>query len=1011
MVAPDDMFQAEVRLKQAKVSDRAWGGLGVILSGDFMQLPPVDPGSVAPSLAQDPNLLHAPDDPDSNDVDKKRGKFAETVQGLELWRRTRRVVSLDLNRRSPGSLSRLLQEMRELGRSRKALSDYAWGLYESRYMKPNDPRTQEAPFSDHPWQYIVHRHKIRVYRSLVNAQHAAASLKRPLYVVKASDVAVELCNQWKMPSVQRYLDALCNPRDTADLPGVLPLYVGMRLTMHSKECVRYGLMKGCVCTLRHIVFSDHEELPESSAMVYLKYLPVCLWLQADDVEWRLPEKCLPSDLPHDTVRTGLFPLGLAEGYIQAKPDKNDKDSWFKVRRRTFKVLPSDTLIVYGAQGCSYEAVIADMQRPPRMDPVVHWLACYVMLSRPRTLEGLLVLRPASRAELERAPPDYLLKELDRLAEREDGSFTELLERLEAMTLKYRTDLINQTVLHPEGPGRQLEAVAAARKPRKRLLAKTPGAAVDTRPSAKSARLDSRAGNSDDRGDVGPPAKAARIDSLRSAPAAEANGSAAPPSGASARTDAPERPDMPARSRSPAERRVSNVSGTQPPAKSARTDSQGSVPDEPGHFEPPAMNIRIDSARATVRPAASSSAAPPRTPGSSSSSAGPEQGYVSTQAAAAAEARRQADWARGVGADAAARLEQQTRERPSSSQRGSEHDAADLFGAAQAASLRAALKASRASAATPPEPATTTATGASRTGPETPSQMEPDSAMTPPPGHMTSAAPPSPAAAVPESSAPPPRKCSRWRHICAEHPILGCSSCDRRCHRDNSDPLCDFYGRAREDHADAALGDTVDHISQTQFVLSIDGVKLPDGPKRDPGWYEGHKLVVTVDDMRFELGTASGDGCNCLIDTLRQLLNALGSVVIPPSCVAEVRGLLEDRHSHGSTPITSRDYLDLALYWEDVVNLLWEQDHLRQQFTRSADFFEIICVDLMWVGHGERLPHHVDRSTRRGLYVARVNGNHFVPLRRFQDDRCVRPVPRAQAGHGDPTTVAQSVAAL
>ena len=41
-------------------------------------------------------------------------------------------------------------------------------------------------------------------------------------------------------------------------------------------------------------------------------------------------------------------------------------------------------------------------------------------------------------------------------------------------------------------------------------------------------------------------------------------------------------------------------------------------------------------------------------------------------------------------------EQQTRERPSSLQRGSENDATDLFGAARAASLRAALKASRAS---------------------------------------------------------------------------------------------------------------------------------------------------------------------------------------------------------------------------------------------------------------------------------------------------------------------------
>ena len=52
------------------------------------------------------------DDPDCKDVDKKRGKFAETVQGLQLLRRTHLAVSLDLNLRSPRLLSRLLAGMR-----------------------------------------------------------------------------------------------------------------------------------------------------------------------------------------------------------------------------------------------------------------------------------------------------------------------------------------------------------------------------------------------------------------------------------------------------------------------------------------------------------------------------------------------------------------------------------------------------------------------------------------------------------------------------------------------------------------------------------------------------------------------------------------------------------------------------------------------------------------------------------------------------------------------------------
>ena len=79
-----------------------------------------------------------------------------------------------------------------------------------------------------------------------------------------------------------------------------------------------------------------------------------------------------------------------------------------------QVAPADTRIVYAAQGETFDAVVADMQRPPSMDPDTHWLACYVMLSRARTLEGFLVLRPALFKELSRLPPQYLLDEIDRL---------------------------------------------------------------------------------------------------------------------------------------------------------------------------------------------------------------------------------------------------------------------------------------------------------------------------------------------------------------------------------------------------------------------------------------------------------------------------------------------------------------------------------------------------------------------------------------------------------------------
>ena len=236
MISADQLHQAEVRIKSAKDPHRAFGGLGMTFCGDFLQLPPVDPSDAQKSLATDLDdtgiLDMQPDCPDEKDSEKKRSKHAEVVQGLQLWKRIRRVVCLDVNVRAPGPLSRLLAEMRA-----GAVSDEMWSLYCDRIMQPNDPRlTQpESPFSQHEWQFIVHRHKIRVYRSLENAKANTCPGKNPLYIVQAMDDAVDAKDRIKMPNVRKELLGRVSPRDTQGIPGLLPLYVGMRLTLQTKD--------------------------------------------------------------------------------------------------------------------------------------------------------------------------------------------------------------------------------------------------------------------------------------------------------------------------------------------------------------------------------------------------------------------------------------------------------------------------------------------------------------------------------------------------------------------------------------------------------------------------------------------------------------------------------------------------------------------------------------------------------------------------------------------------------
>jgi hypothetical protein len=463
MVPANQFLQCDTRIRQAKKnSEDLFGGICINVCGDHLQLPPVDKDGTRKSLAK-------PLDDVGDEVEeilagtepKKKYKtesLAEGRQGFELWRRFRLVVSLSVNVRAPDALGRLQAEMRA-----GTLSDAMWDLYMDRVVKPLDPRLSDpaSPFVKHDVHFIVHRHKIRIMRSLENAQTESKRLRTPLYVVQACDEVVHREDESKLTNaVRTALLQMVNPGETRGLPSFLPLYRGMRLVLASKDCVRLGIMKGCPVTLRDIVFGDeevHPDAPVAGCPYSLEFMPFSLLLQAEDTFWQLPATELPSDLPAGVDRRGLFQLRPSTDYLRVLVD----DDYITVRRTTFLATPADTITVYAAQGGTFDAVVADMQRPPNLDPARHWLACYVMLSRARSIDGFLVLRPAKRTELEPRPPQYLLDEIDRLLQLEEECHHELVEYIDALP---QVPEEIRSILEAEAPARQLRLVQKARLP-------------------------------------------------------------------------------------------------------------------------------------------------------------------------------------------------------------------------------------------------------------------------------------------------------------------------------------------------------------------------------------------------------------------------------------------------------------------------------------------------------------------------------------------------------------------
>ena len=187
--------------------------------------------------------------------------------------------------------------------------------------------------------------------------------------------------------------------------------------------------------------------------------------------------------------------------------------------------------------------------------------------------------------------------------------------------------------------------------------------------------------------------------------------------------------------------------------------------------------------------------------------------------------------------------------------------------------------------------------------------------------------------------------------------------------------CPFFRRTRETHADAQMGDNVPHMNQVNITISADGAVV-EQCQRAVGWFYHQKLEISVDNINFVLGKASGEGCNCLIYTFQKIL---------PTRMFDVRSVraeLERHHAGRPTAIVRGDYLDLDIYWADIIDIIGRHN-LQGVIPNFSSKFRICCVDMCWIGNGEVLPRGMPQGNRQTLYIARVNQNHFVPLLRSQ----------------------------
>ena len=189
------------------------------------------------------------------------------------------------------------------------------------------------------------------------------------------------------------------------------------MLLEGKDCRQLGLMNGAEVIVEKIILHDREDWAPLREVhpnvIQLRYMPAAVIVRVPNVEWELPPEALGPlyEEVSQKDRKGIFIV---------YPDTTRRFNvvlngipW-KVKRTQLNLNPANSIIVYGAQGESFDSAIVDLGIPPGQSPTLFWLACYVMLTRCKDLNGVLILRLPRRSELEVGPPANVVAEMDRL---------------------------------------------------------------------------------------------------------------------------------------------------------------------------------------------------------------------------------------------------------------------------------------------------------------------------------------------------------------------------------------------------------------------------------------------------------------------------------------------------------------------------------------------------------------------------------------------------------------------
>lgn len=383
MVSKRQLAQDSRRLQELKQnSNQPFGGLHLILSGDFYQLPPV----------RDSPLYVAP----------KVGDGEEVIAGYELWRKFQTVVILreNMRQRLDPSFHSTLEAVRS-------------GRWDDELIHKLNSRVRSlSEVVDKFTPIVVQTNKERMRFNGTMIQECARYLSRensPIRIPAIFTVPKGSLSD----SIKRKLFGLSDDR-LQRLPPFLDVFTGMPVMVTQNICVPFGVANGTLGIVWGVDTTSFSRRLKGKNMEYRLPggMPKVVFVKILGKEPNQINPILP-ELPGD-----VFPVLPFD--ISTKVRFCPKDPPMTVSMKQFPLVPAFSLTAYKVQGLSLDGIVVGSMRiqgyvPPAM-------SFYVMLSRAKTIQNLFLLEPLDIATMKHyTPSPLLLQEVKRLESLERGS--------------------------------------------------------------------------------------------------------------------------------------------------------------------------------------------------------------------------------------------------------------------------------------------------------------------------------------------------------------------------------------------------------------------------------------------------------------------------------------------------------------------------------------------------------------------------------------------------------------